>query len=393
MKLPRYYLSAACRRMLPAIALLLAGTSTAYSAESVPATMRMLAADVEVLLPMIYRYEKPATLADKALINRRIDSLLDHASQVAGTVAPRSDTYQISYQTLVMQLKQAQQAFAAGRDRHGINLLRSATSVCSSCHTQDQRTVNWLTPTSEDMNDPFVAGEFFFMTRQYDRAFAAYNSYLRQQRELIYDERTLTAFDRLLVTALQMQQEPKLIIAALQEFTRREHIHSALKKDLTDWISGINELQKLTNISEHPKPDTVQAMADQWLSAGKNEPLGRIFMPEVRRPQIVWLRGELYRTLNTATDRNKIAGWLYWLALSDRVLEYRFYYSLADMYLKQCMLEYTDSPTAQQCYQEYENYIVFSYSGSAGTDIPPEVDQELEALKAKVFKTVPPAKR
>jgi len=386
------YLSATGRRILPTTMLCMISAFYAYGAEPVPATMRKLADDASVLLPLIYRNETPSTPATKARIEQQIDNMLTHINEVQHSVAPRSDTYQVSYQTLITQLQQAKQALATGRERHGIYLLRSATSVCATCHTQDEHSVNWLTPVGKDMEDPFIAGEYFFMTRQYDRAYATYLGQLRQQHELDYDQRTLTAVDRMLVTALQMQKDPQQIVSTLQEFTHREHIHPSLKKDLTAWISGITELQKLTDIRQHPKPDTVMAMANQWIGAGKNGPLGRIFMEETRRPQIVWLRGELYRNLNTATEHDKIASLLYWLALSDRVLEYRFYYSLADMYLKQCMLEYSDTPIAQQCYREYENYIVFSYSGSAGTDIPPEIDQELETLKAKVFKLQPPAK-
>lgn len=386
------HLSVAGRRVLSTAMLIVVSLPAAHGAEPVPATMRKLADDVSVLLPVIYRNETPLTPVTKARIGQQIDSMLSHIGQLQQSVAPRSDTYQISHQTLIMQLQQAKQALATGRERHGIYLLRSATSVCATCHTQDERSVSWLTPVGDAMNDPFIAGEYFFITRQYDRAFAAYHSLLRQQRELVYDQRTLTAVDRMLVTSLQMEKDPQLIITTLQELTHREHIHPTLKKDLTDWISGIGELQKLTDIRVHPKPDTAMAMANQWINAGKNEPLGRILMPEVRRPQIVWLRGELYRALTAATERDKIASLLYWLALCDRVLEYRFYYSLADMYLKQCMLEYTDTPMAQNCYREYENYIVFSYSGSAGTDLPAEVAQELEQLKATVFKVQPPIK-
>lgn len=393
MRLLQHYRSINGRQVLLMVVLLAVSLCRAHGAEQVPASMRQLAEDVKVLLPMIYRNEKPATPATKAHIGQQIDSMLAHIGQVQQSVVPRSDTYQISYQSLVTQLQQAKQALASGHDRRGIYLLRSATSVCATCHTQDERAVNWLTPVGEDMNDPFVAGEYFFMTRQYDRAFAAFNSLLREQQALVYDERTLTAVDRLLVTSLQIQKDPQVMTTTLRELTLREHINAGLKKDLTDWITGIDELQKLTNIHEHPKPDTVMAMAEQWLGAGKNEPLGRISMAEVRRPQIVWLRGELYRTLTAATERDKIVRLLYWLALCDRVLEYRFYYSLADMYLKQCMLEYTDTPVAERCYREYENYVVFSYSGSAGTHIPPEVEQELETLKASVFKTRPPVKR
>ncbi|MET0379092.1 MAG: hypothetical protein ABW049_08890 [Spongiibacteraceae bacterium] len=57
----------------------------------------VLASDVQ-LLPLIYQYEKPATLTDKALINKRIGNMLDHLDQIAMTVAPKADTYQISYE-------------------------------------------------------------------------------------------------------------------------------------------------------------------------------------------------------------------------------------------------------------------------------------------------------
>jgi len=125
--------------------------------------MHKLASDVQVLLPLIYQYDKPATLTDKMLVNNRIDSLLTHVDKLASSVAPRSATYQISYQVLLSQLQLAQLEFASGRGAMGMNLLRSATSVCATCHTQDERAATWLTPDSAALADAFIAGEFLFM--------------------------------------------------------------------------------------------------------------------------------------------------------------------------------------------------------------------------------------
>lgn len=378
-------LPAAIASLLTCAAAVTAHAGPASETEPVTDTMHNLAADMQVLLPLIYQYEQPATPTDKALINNRISSMQAHLDRVAVTVAPRADTYQISYQALAAELRLAQQGFASGREEFGISHLRSATSLCATCHTQDDRPTTWLAPTSKALEDSFVAGEFLFMTRQYDRAFNAYETWLRRQQPLKNDNRTQAAFERLLLTSLQMQKSSKSIIELLTEFTRRDNIDGVLKKKLTDWIFGVNKLQQLTSITEHPKTDTLKDMATQWLGAGKNEP-GPIFISETLRPQIVWLRGELYRALLEEADHSMVANWLYWLAVSDRVLEYRFYYSLADMYLKQCMLEYTDDPIAKSCYKEYENYIAFSYSGSSGTHIPADLEAELKTLKTKVFK-------
>lgn len=383
-------ISAAHQCILPAaIGALLICATNAQAAEPVADTMHKLARDVQVLLPLIYQYEKPATSTDTALINQQISQMLDHLDQISLTVAPKADTYQISYEALSMQLKQSQQEFARGHEEFGLSLLRSATSVCASCHTQDDRPATWLAPTGDAMSNSFVAGEFLFMTRQYDRAFYAYETWLRQQQPLKNDNRTRSAFERLLLTSLQMQKSPKLVTDSLTEFTRRNNIDGALKSDLIAWIAGVNALQELTNITEHPRPGTLKVMAKQWLGVGKHE-TGPILIPETLRPQIVWLRGELYRALINETDRSMIPDWLYLLAVSDRVLEYRIYYSLADMYLKQCMLEYTANPIAQSCYNEYENYIVFSYSGSSGTHIPDDVEAELKMLKEMVFNNKAP---
>lgn len=376
-------------RMLVVLTLLT--VASGIRAEPVPVagpvtgTMHSLASDVRVLLPLIYQFDKPATLADRDLISKQISNMLAHVERVAVTVAPRADTYQISYQALALQLKQVQQELARGRDEYAITLLRSATSVCATCHTQDDRPAVWMAPPGDGMEDAFVAGEFLFMTRQYDSAFKAYESWLREQQTLNYDERTRSAFERLLLTALQMKKSSRAIADLLGEFTARDTIDGALARDLADWISGINALQDSADITRHPGTDTLKTMATQWLGTDKDEPFGHLYMPETQRPRIVWLRGELYRALINETDRGMIPDWLYWLAVSDRLLEYRFYYSLADMYLKQCMVEYTDDPIARRCYREYENYVEVFYSGSAGTHIPADVEAELKALKSKVF--------
>ena len=64
-----------------------------------------------------------------------------------------------------------------------------------------------------------------------------------------------------------------------------------------------------------------------------------------------------------------------------------FFNSLADLYLQECMLIYTQDPYAKKCYQEYREYVEFSYSGSQGTDIPPDIQQELKKLHKKVYGT------
>ena len=52
-----------------------------------------------------------------------------------------------------------------------------------------------------------------------------------------------------------------------------------------------------------------------------------------------------------------------------------FYFSLADLYLKHCVLKYPRHPYAKRCFQEFENYINYTYVNQ-GEKIPPGINRE-----------------
>lgn len=73
---------------------------------------------------------------------------------------------------------------------------------------------------------------------------------------------------------------------------------------------------------------------------------------------------------------------LYWLSLIDHRMSQTYFFSLGDLYLKDCIKKYPATPYAKKCYQEYADSVEASYSGSAGTDIPVEMKRELVKLKS-----------
>ena len=373
------------------MAVVLPWTTSAQEQQSntppVAESMRQLADDVGVILPLIYNPDGIVNPGDREMIASTLGDMQTHVDRI-GAMAAATATYQISYEILASQLRQAQEELREGREPYAINLLRSAVSVCATCHTQDDKTARWLAPTTSGRAlDSFVDGEFLFMTRQYDRAFSAYETWLRQQETLPDDNRIRSAFERLLLTALQIQKSPSAIRTVIEELSQRDDIGATLKKDLLAWLDGLDELQNLTDLRQQASRESLKTMAETWLGATGDDTFGHVYLPETERPRIVWLRGQLYRALNRESDASMAPQWLYWLAVSDRLLEYRFYYSLADMYLKQCMLDYSDnsSALAKRCYGEYENYLLFFYSGSSGTHLPDDIKSELEMLRARVF--------
>tara|TARA_E500000331_G_scaffold349142_1_gene391862 strand:- start:718 stop:1149 length:432 start_codon:yes stop_codon:yes gene_type:complete len=99
----------------------------------------------------------------------------------------------------------------------------------------------------------------------------------------------------------------------------------------------------------------------------------------------VAIRGQLNKMLITEPTSDEVPRLLYWLAVSDRALHYRFYDTLSRQYLMQRMRDYTDHPFAKACFEEYEMLMVISFSGSGGIDLPIEAQQEIADFRRLVY--------
>lgn len=73
---------------------------------------------------------------------------------------------------------------------------------------------------------------------------------------------------------------------------------------------------------------------------------------------------------------------LYWMSLAEKHMGQTYFFSLGDLYLKDCIKKYPASAYAKKCYQEYEDSITAGFTGSSGANIPAEEKKELSKLKS-----------
>jgi len=88
--------------------------------------------------------------------------------------------------------------------------------------------------------------------------------------------------------------------------------------------------------------------------------------------------------LRSATDTAEMPRLYYWLAVSDRSLNYQFFDSLSRRYLEQCVEQYPAHAYGQKCLAEYETLVTTSFSGSAGTFVPVQIQQRLDTMRHRV---------
>ena len=69
------------------------------------------------------------------------------------------------------------------------------------------------------------------------------------------------------------------------------------------------------------------------------------------------------------------------MSVAEKRLSNTYFFTLSELYLKDCIKKYSSSSYAKKCYNLYEDNILAGYTGSSGLDIPVDEKEELKRLK------------
>jgi len=352
---------------------------------SVNPIMAQIGQTMDQMFPILFDDNKFSTPENKKYIANAIQKLQELFKTAKPHFDSKSLTYRISFDVIDKQLSDATTAMKYNNENYARNILKDFVSVCTSCHTQDSKLRTLFSGTTRaHFSNNLQFAEFNYMTRNYPTAIKSYDIYVKNNKDLSEAD-LLTIMKRILTIYVQVYNRPEDAITELKKFKSYPHHTPFSAKNLEEWLVGLHDLVE-QKVSKIKLTDFKQLKAQVYKILGPlDEPGSAEFPSKKEKVARVWLRGQLYHYLNTSPPKDEIPEILYWLAIVDRSINYSFYYSLADMYLKECMLQYTSHPFAKKCYDEYESYVTFSYSGSRGTDIPEDIQQELKALKVRVY--------
>lgn len=360
----------------------LSSVSTAV-AESLNKTMVEIGYTMEELFPILFDKQDPDSKQQKEL-KASTDKLIRLFDNAKPHIDAKSPTYGISFSVIKAQLAHAKSAIKYKNFKYSKSILRDITTVCASCHTQDSKTRSLFPNVKRSIFDSDMEyAEFNYITRQYDSAIEYFNKYLKNVSDI--DEAELLSIMKQMITIyIQINYNPDEATKTLSSLKNYKHHTRFTKKTLDEWLAGIKELKNDPNTKE-PVTDFKKLKLEVNKILGDLHEAGSAQFPNKReRIARLWLRGSLYHYLNNIPPKDEIPMILYWLAIVDQSINFSIYYSLSDMYLKECILKYTRHPYAQKCYDEYKENIILSYSGSRGTDIPEDIQQELEALQIRI---------
>lgn len=271
--------------------------------------------------------------------------------------------------------------------------LKAVTALCVSCHSAlpDSISENAFGAALKKekrgrFDSDFAYANYLYLVRRLTEAdfyfeLAIKSALERSTPNQMPEHELSTSLRRVLSIYTKITFNPDKSEAILKKYLQHKNLPKSLKETMTGWIANLDKWKKfdprkVKSIHEFIQKTLapLEAHRDR-LASGQSD------------VTLLISSGILSKYLTEHVESNKkaknsiVPEVLYWLSIAERRLSSTYFFSLSDLYLKDCITLYPHSPWAKKCYQEYEDNITFGFSGSKGTDIPPEEKRELERLK------------
>lgn len=291
---------------------------------------------------------------------------------------PGLDTINNLMTETVQSVRNNSTAYAAKR-------LRSMTAICLSCHSQlkQDEFATGIPKASQSMfSRPIDYANYLTLMRKFPEAVKQYELALEQNLKngagKQSPEEITQAFKRILAIYTKMEFKPEAALEIIKKYKNHTQLPAILKETLAQWESSLEKWK-----SFNPKKQkSIASFMHKYLEPIRDEKAETAMGKN--DVTLLVASGVLSQYLNDKPQSKLAPQILFWLGVADKQLGSTYLFSLGDLYLKECIQQYPKSTFAKKCYREYEDNLIFGYSGSSGTDIPEDEKKELARLKALI---------
>ncbi len=355
--------------------------------------MQAMLTDVLALFPYAFDEAKFNDPANTLIVEKSIKSLAQHSSglkkhtsRLKSSLGLKIDpSFPFIADAFENEITAAQIAFLEGKDSYPQSqiYLRSALSKCVLCHTQSangpelklsQFDNQFLALSSPDR---FIA---LAATRQFDSALSEFEKILHDSKVKKSDPFTTDREAKeAIAIAVRVKKDPKIALKLIDEIAEAGSGSTILQNDLKGWRKSVLAWQAEKNLAL----DSDQALfseATRLIEAGKSKERS---LEIYENSNVTLLRASSYlHDLLSNYPKSPLRAKSYLLLASTYDLLPGFaLWDLANEYLGACVQENPHSKIGETCFSEYNDNIVFGYSGSSGTHIPRAVSQHLARMK------------
>ncbi len=325
-----------------------------------------------------FHNEKNFSEIDKSV--RRLSELAHNINRKSKKESPDSDPAVGFLATKFdSEINRAYSALQTGHREYSRHVLAVATNHCINCHTRSDMGPQFgslnLNFNYEKLN-PFVRAETYVATRQFQKA-------IQEYEKLTVDQKLIARYpfeiERSMKNALSIQvrvfNDVNGASRLVDSFLKNSELPLFLSKQAKVWQEDLNLWKKEVIIRRWSKQsytkeiETLIARAEQFgandsalISFLRASAVGHEFLSKYKtdplKPEVLFKMGVCYESLQDLG-----------------------YWSMSEDYYIQCIREKPHSVLAVKCYKNLEASIFLGYTGSMGTQVPQDVQEQLKTLK------------
>ena len=260
--------------------------------------------------------------------------------------------------------------------------LGSMTSLCISCHSQlssmgaQNAFGEALNKTKRDEFDSdFGYGNYLYLIIQFDESEKYLNLALEKALAESRSHELYSSLRRIISIHTKISFNYSKANAFVVKYESDKRMPLLAKETVAAWRKSLESWKDFNPA----KVTSIDSFIKKYLSP--LEELKEVKGLGDNDITLLIASGILSKYLNDNPKTENAPQILYWLSVAERRLSNTFFFTLSDLYLKNCIKLYSKSPYAKKCYALYEENLEFGFTGSGGRDFPPEEKMELSRLR------------
>jgi hypothetical protein len=339
------------------------------------------------LIPFLARESKFIEKENNAEILQNMNKLQNAFNQARHESLLKQDMFAPSLKLLRENIASSKEAFEKGNKDYALWSLREITTQCLDCHTRLPATH----PSSFQQGEKHIDKSKFdslynlalaqLIVRLYPEAKATFTQDL--ERKILRKEYAdlFLPLQQILLIQTKIFKRPQGMIKILENYKAKKGFTVADYETMNHWMKRLKKWKHMPYLKGLNSDKDVEQFIQEIMRPLFKEDNVYIGNFDV---DLLFASGLLSNYLYEHPDSKKGPELIYWLGMADKYLMRENFFGSGERFLKECINRYPDHPIAKKCFKEYEESMIFNYSGSRGTDIPPDVKKELQELSKKV---------
>jgi hypothetical protein len=363
--------------------------------ESNPETKTLMTEIVQalrVVVPLSLNGARFSDPANRAAVDDALDSLAGNAKRLGAHGSGRELGFAYLSDSLARDSLDIRKRFAEGRIDEARFLLRHLTDTCVACHSRlpdDHKHALGKYLTEEQAISALPREErvqFEVATRQFDRALATYEALFLDRNTSIAELDLSGDLENYLELCLRVQRDPDRAISTLEGLASRKDLSNRLQPHVKTWIEALRSLE------DEPDGDAIEQARELVKPVFEDSRVSE--KSEIVR--LIAASGLLHRyVVSTAGGRKRASpgrrsrprdppergGEAYYLlGVIESRIGRSFWASQTEFFLETAIRMGPKERYADDAFALLEEFLVSGYTGSSGTNVPPDIVERLEEL-------------